>query len=366
MCPDLFAAAADAAISDAAPLAERLRPRSLSEIVGQQHLVGEQGSLRAMARAARLPSLILWGPAGSGKTTLARLVAADRSDRFVPLSAVTANVADIRKVTAAATDALGQRQQRTIVFLDEIHRFTRTQQDALLPSVESGLISLIGATTESPWATIVGPLLSRCTVLRLEPLSADDLGVLMERAAMLAGVEISDEAIRLLRTTSDGDGRKLLTTLEVAIAIGESRGDDRVSLDDARGGLGAGDLRYGTGAHYDSASAFIKWMRHSDPMQALAWMNHMLDGGEDPRFVARRMVIFASEDIGHADPRALLVADAAARAVESVGMPEARYNLAHAAGYLARAAKSRGVVDDIAASGDVERRPPPEMEESGP
>jgi len=317
-----------------------------------------------MVAAERLPSLILWGPAGSGKTTLARLVAVDRSDRFVPLSAVTATVADIRKVTAAATESLGQRSIRTIVFLDEIHRFTRTQQDALLPAVESGLISLIGATTESPWATIVGPLLSRCTVLRLEPLSAVDLDVLIGRAEAIAGVTVSSDAMGLLRTTSDGDGRKLLTTLEVAMAVGAGRGDRIVTLADARAGLGAGDLRYGTGAHYDSASAFIKWMRHSEPDQALAWMNHMLDGGEDPRFIARRLVIFASEDVGHADPRALLIADAAARAVESVGMPEARYNLAHATGYLARAPKSRLVADEIAASADIARRLPPEMEES--
>lgn len=361
MCADLFSAAADDALAGTAPLAERLRPRRLSDVVGQQHLVGSGGSLLAMSKAKRLPSLILWGPAGSGKTTLARLVANERADQFVALSAVTATVADIRKTTAAATDLLGQRDRRTIVFLDEIHRFTRTQQDALLPSVESGLLSLIGATTESPWATIVGPLLSRCTVLRLEPLTPDDLDILLERAATLAEVTVDDDARALLRTTSDGDGRKLLTTLEVAIAISSSRGDATVTHADARSGLGAGDLRYGTGVHYDSASAFIKWMRHSDPSQALAWMNFMLDGGEDPRFVARRMVIFASEDIGPADPRALLIADAAARAVESVGMPEARYNLAHAAGYLARAAKSRDVVADIASSADVERRLPPEM-----
>jgi putative ATPase len=252
-------------------------------------------------------------------------------------------------------------QRRTILFLDEIHRFTRTQQDALLPSVESGIVSLIGATTESPWTTIVGPLLSRCTVFKLEPLDRDDLTELVGRASASLNLSVSDEAADVAITTADGDGRKLLGVLDVAGAMAVAAGLAEIGVDDVRAALGAGDQRYGTGAHYDAASAFIKWMRHSDPDQAVAWLVHMLDGGEDPRFLARRMVIFASEDVGHADPRALLVADAAARAVESVGLPEARYNLAQAAGYLARAAKSRGVVDELARATETERRLPPEM-----
>ncbi len=361
MPSDLFAAAAEDRLSDSAPLPERLRPASFDEVIGHERLVGPGGSLRKLVEAPRLPSVILWGPAGSGKTTIARLLVAARSDHGVPLSAVSATVADIRKVAAAAADRLGAEGRRTVVFLDEIHRFTRTQQDALLPSVESGLISLIGATTESPWATLVGPLLSRCTVVRLEPLSEQSIVHVLERGAERAGVTIEPDALEVLRNTCDGDARKALTTLEMAIAAGALRRDRTVTADDVREGLGAGDLRYGTGAHYDAASAFIKWMRHSNPEQALAWMVHMLDGGEDPRFIARRMSIFASEDIGHADPRALLVADAAARAVESVGMPEARYILGQAAGYLARAPKSRAVVDDLARAVDTERELPPEM-----
>jgi putative ATPase len=274
---------------------------------------------------------------------------------------VTATVKDIRQTVDAASDRLGMHQQRTILFLDEIHRFTRTQQDALLPSVESGIVSLIGATTESPWATIVGPLLSRCTVFRLESLGEPELVALAARAAAALGVAVDDDARDLAVTTADGDGRKLLGVLDVAAAMARGGGQPSIDAEAVRAALGAGEQRYGTGAHYDAASAFIKWMRHSDPDQAVAWLVHMLDGGEDPRFLARRMVIFASEDIGHADPRALLVADAAARAVETVGLPEARYNLAQAAGYLARAQKSRDVVDELARAAETERRLPPEM-----
>ena len=309
--------------------------------------------------------MVFWGPAGSGKTTLARLLTSERSDHCEPLSATSASVADIRRVVADATTRLGASGRRTVLFLDEIHRFTRTQQDALLPSVESGLLSLIGATTESPWATLVGPLLSRCTVIRLEPLGVDDLASVIVRAADHSGVAIADDALAVLVAVSDGDARKALTTLEMSIALHAPSDPDTPSepldIEAIRDGLAAGDLRYGTGAHYDAASAFIKWMRHSDPSQAVAWMVHMLDAGEDPRFVARRMTIFASEDIGPADPRALLVADAAARAVESVGMPEARYVLGQAAGYLARAPKSRAVPDDLATAESTERKLPPEM-----
>ena len=361
MAVDLFAAASEAEVALSGPLAERLRPASLDDVVGQSQLLGPKGALRRLVGAPRLPSFVLWGPPGAGKTTLARLIARDRSDVFVPLSAVTATVKDIRQATEEATALLGMQQRRTVLFLDEIHRFTRTQQDALLPSVESGLVSLIGATTESPWATIVGPLLSRCTVFRLESLAEADLRQLVLRAELALDVTVDDDAVDLAVRTADGDGRKLFGVLDVAAAMVTGSGDRRITADDVRAALGAGDQRYGTGAHYDSASAFIKWMRHSDPEQAVAWLVHMLDGGEDPRFVARRMVIFASEDVGHADPRALLIADAASRAVDSVGMPEARYNLAQAAAYLASAPKSRRVVEDLARATETSRILPPEM-----
>jgi putative ATPase len=360
---DLFSAAGQQVNAVSGPLADRLRPSRLADVVGQTHLLGPDGPLTRLLGATRLPSFVLWGPPGSGKTTLARLVATERDDIYVPLSAVTATVKDIRTTVDEASAQLGMHQRRTVLFLDEIHRFTRTQQDALLPSVESGVVSLIGATTESPWATIVGPLLSRCTVFRLEPLSADELVELAARATEALGVDLDDDARALAVATADGDGRKLLGVLDVAAAmVAPTPGAvPTIGPDDLRAALGAGDQRYGTGAHYDGASAFIKWMRHSDPDQAVAWLVHMLDGGEDPRFLARRMVIFASEDIGPADPRALLVADAAARAVDAVGMPEARYNLAQAASYLARAAKSRQVPDELARALATERILPPEM-----
>lgn len=358
---DLFAAAATERMARGAPLAERMRPLRLDEVVGQQHLVGPGGTLTRLVRAARMPSVVLWGPAGSGKTTLARLVAVERADAFVALSAVSASVRDIRATAEEAERRLGMHGTATVLFLDEIHRFTRSQQDALLPSVESGLLSLIGATTESPWATIVGPLLSRCTVLRLEPISGDDLSLLVDRALDHVGGRLHPEARDELLATADGDARKALTTLDVAIALSGSGTDPEIDLATLRMAVGAGDLRYGRGSHYDAASAFIKWMRHSDPVQAVAWLVHMLDSGEDPRFVARRMVIFASEDVGTADHRALLIADAAARAVDAVGLPEARYALVHAAGYLARAPKSREVADELAAAPDTVRILPPEL-----
>lgn len=358
---DLFAAAATERVALSAPLAERMRPVRLGEVVGQQHLVGEGGTLTRLMRAQRMPSIVLWGPAGSGKTTLARLVARERDDFFVALSAVSASVRDIRATADEAESRLGMHGTATVLFLDEIHRFTRSQQDALLPSVESGLLSLIGATTESPWATIVGPLLSRCTVLRLEPISADDLGALVDRALEEVNATLAPDARAELLATADGDARKVLTTLDVAVALAGGDAGPEIDLGTLRLAVGAGDLRYGRGAHYDSASAFIKWMRHSDPTQAVAWLVHMLDSGEDPRFVARRMVIFASEDVGPADPRGLLIADAAARAVDAVGIPEARYALVHAAGYLARAPKSRLVADELAAAPDTVRILPPEL-----
>jgi len=316
-----------------------------------------------MVDRGTLRSVILWGPAGTGKTTIARLVASESGHSFVMLSAVTATVKDIRTVADSATSRLGMENKATVLFLDEIHRFTRSQQDALLPHVESGLLTLIGATTESPWATVNRPLLSRCTVLKLEPLTDETLSELADRGLERLGVTMDGEARRIIVGSAGGDGRRLLTAIEMAADLATEpagTGTGRV-IDEAAmtAALGAGIGHYDRGDHYDAASAFIKHMRAGDVSQATAWLNHMLDGGEDPRFLARRMVIFASEDVGIADRSALLIATAAAKATEFVGMPEVRYNLTHAAMVLARAPKSREVGEFMHAAPDTELLPPP-------
>ena len=356
MADDLFEAAADDAMGRRAPLAERLRPTRLDDVVGQDHLLGRGRPLRRLVDGGRLASLILWGPPGTGKTTLARLLATSAGCHFELLSAVSATVKDIRAVADAAHQRLGERSVATVLFLDEIHRFTRTQQDALLPHVELGLLTLIGATTESPWATVNRPLLSRCTVFQLQSLDDRALRDLVARGSHELGVRIEPAAIDHLVAGVEGDGRRLLVALDLAAQLATGRA---VADQDVVDALGAGAGHYDTTDHYDAASAFIKHLRASDPEQALAWLQRMLDGGEDPRFIARRMLIFASEDIGPADPTALLVAEAAARATEFVGMPEARYNLGHAALTLARAPKSREVVDELFAAEGREVAPPP-------
>ena len=337
---DLFSGAAAERIASRAPLAARMRPHTLDEIIGQRHLVGPGAPLRALIESDRLTSAILWGPPGTGKTTLATVVATATAKHFVPLSAVTAGVKDVREVVEAARRLLGEQGRGTILFLDEVHRFNRSQQDALLPSVEEGLLVLIGATTENPFFQVNAPLLSRSTLWRLEPLDDDDLAEVVHRGLAAEGASAEADAVAALVGLADGDARAVLTTLEVALALAGSR---PVSLEDVERARHTRLQHYGEDDHYDQVSAFIKSVRGSDPDAGLYWLARMLESGEDARFIARRLVILASEDIGEADPLALVVADAAARAVEFVGLPEAQLNLAQAVVHLATAPKSNRV-----------------------
>jgi putative ATPase len=337
---DLFSDAAGQRLASRAPLAARMRPRTLDDIIGQQHLLGPGAPLRALIESDRLTSAILWGPPGTGKTTLASVVATATAKQFVPLSAVTAGVKDVREVVEGARRLLGEQGRGTILFLDEVHRFSRSQQDALLPSVEEGLLVLIGATTENPFFEVNAPLLSRSTLWRLEPLSADDLAEVVARACAAEGATAEPEAVAALVGLADGDARAALTTLEVALALA---GDQPVSLADVERARTSRLQHYGEDDHFDQVSALIKSVRGSDPDAGLYWLARMLESGEDARFIARRLVILASEDVGEADPLALVVADAAARAVEFVGLPEAQLNLAQAVVHLACAPKSNRV-----------------------
>jgi putative ATPase len=362
---DLFASARDERLHERAPLAARLRPRTLDEVVGQEHLLGPGRPLRVLIEGDRLSSVVLWGPPGTGKTTIARLIAGVTAKAFEPLSAVSAGVKDVREVVDRARDRLGEHGQGTILFLDEVHRFNKTQQDALLPHVEEGLIVLIGATTENPYFSLTGPLLSRSTLFRLDPLEPDDILTLLERALTdserglgAAHLSVDADALDHLVGRSEGDARHALTSLEVAGALAAEDDRKNVTLADAEAALALRAVRYGDDEHYDVLSAFIKSIRGSDPDAGLYWLARMLEAGEDPRLVARRLVILASEDVGMADPQSLLVADAAARAVEFVGMPEARLNLAQAVIHLALAPKSNSVIAGIgAAIEDVRDQP---------
>jgi len=341
---NLFSDAADERLPETAPLAMRMRPRRLEDFVGQQQVLGENSALRLAIEEDRVGSSILYGPPGSGKTTLARVIAGTTGAEFQELSAVSATVAQVREILKAGRERLGANGRRTILFLDEIHRFNKAQQDALLPAVEEGTVTLIGATTENPYFEVNSALLSRSQIYELVPLTDEELAVIVRRGAEELEAEVSDKLVELIARRAGGDARNALNILELAFhtarAEGQSLAQEHVE-DAAR----KRPLVYDKGgdAHYDFVSAFIKSMRASDPDASVYYLAAMLAGGEDPRFIARRMVILASEDVGNADPRALLVAVAAAHAVEHVGLPEVQLNLAQAAIYLARAPKSNAV-----------------------
>lgn len=331
------------------PLAARMRPASFEEVVGQRHLVGPGKPLTELVRSGHLPSVILWGPAGTGKTSLAFLLAEESGAELVQLSAVSSGVADARKVMERARGAM----LATVLFVDEVHRWSKSQQDVLLPAVEDGTIILIGATTENPYFSLVSPLLSRCILLRLEQLDDEDVRTLLDRALSdqerglgKVEVKVTEEALDHLVTVAQGDARVALTGLEASVLAAEAAGRSEVDLSLAEEAIQQKAVVYDRqgDAHYDVISAFIKSIKGSDPDATLFWLARMLEGGEDARYIARRMVVHASEDIGMADPRALLVATAAAHAVEYVGLPEAALNLAEAAIYLARAPKSNSVL----------------------
>ncbi|MFO0586852.1 MAG: replication-associated recombination protein A [Polyangiaceae bacterium] len=337
---------ADHAVDEGAPLAERVRPHALGDIAGQAHLIGPGKLLARAIEQDRVPSFLLWGPPGCGKTTLARVVAEHTRARFVPFNAVLGGVAELRTIVAEARRAK-ERGERTILFVDEIHRFNRAQQDAFLPHVEDGTIKLIGATTENPSFAVNAPLLSRCKVFRLSALGDAEIAAILTRAlASEAGYDgaltAEPEALLALAKIAEGDARRALTTLEVVAEQVRSRDRDTITKADVDEAAGHKTLLYDKAGeeHYNVVSAFIKSMRGSDPDAAIYWMMRMLDAGDDPLFVLRRMVIFASEDIGNADPRALDVALSADAAFRRLGMPEGMYPLAHACLYLATAPKS--------------------------
>ena len=365
---DLFDSSLEERFTDYAPLAARMRPRTLDEIVGQTHVLGPGRALRALIESGDLSSIILWGPAGSGKTTLAHVIAGTTDAHFEARSAVTAGVAEVRKVIEAARERLGQQGTKTLLFLDEIHRFNKAQQDALLPAVENGWIVLVGATTENPSFEVNAPLMSRSILFRLNALEDDDVRVILgraleddERGLGALDLTVEDDALDHIAQGAGGDARAALNALEAASLLASS-GGGKIDLAAAEEALQRRALPYDKAGdwHYDVISAFIKSMRGSDPDAAVYWLARMIDAGEDPRFIARRMVIFASEDVGNADPTALQVAVAAFQALEFVGLPEAKLNLAQSAAYLALAPKSNasaaaiwGAEADVQATGPL-------------
>jgi putative ATPase len=342
------------------PLAARLRPQTLEEVVGQEHLLAEGSALRTAIEQGRPHSMVLYGPPGSGKTTLARIVAQAAGAALEELSAVEAGRPEVRKVIDRAKHRRQTTGEPTVFFLDEIHRFNKAQQDALLPAVEEGVVTLIGATTENPYFEVNAALLSRCQIYELRPLLATDIQVVVRRAIDAIDAQADDEAIEFLAARAGGDARTALAALDLAV---QTRG--RVTLEAAEDALQRRALTYDKSGdrHYDTISAWIKATRGSDPDASLYYLAVMLEGGEDPRFIARRMVILASEDIGNADPSALEVAVAAAYAIEHVGLPEGQYALAQAAIYLSLAPKSNAAARAIgAARGHVREQgaqPPP-------
>ena len=367
---DLFSDAASERLPEVAPLALRMRPQTLAGFVGQRHVLGEGSALRLAIEEDRVRSAIFYGPPGSGKTTLARIIAGVTGAEFEELSAVSATVAQVREVLARARERLGASGLRTILFLDEIHRFNKAQQDALLPAVEEGLVTLIGATTENPYFEVNSALLSRTQVYELEPLSHDELELVARRGAEELGTTVPDDLLALIATRAGGDARSALNILELASQTARAGGEELAEshVEDAARKRPLIYDRQGD-AHYDFISAFIKSMRGSDPDASVYYLAAMLESGEDARYIARRMIVLASEDIGNADPRALLVAVAAAHAVEHVGLPEASLNLAQAAIYLAGAPKSNAsyialkrASADVREAGNV--RPPPALRDA--
>jgi len=376
---ELFAeedASAAQAVDRAAPLATRMRPRSLDEFVGQLHILAPGKLLRRAIEADRLPSVIFSGPPGTGKTTLAQIIAEITNAAFVPMSGVESNVAEMRRVLAASANRLRNANRKTIVFIDEIHHFNKAQQDILLPAVEAGTLRLIGATTYNPFFYVNSALVSRSQVFQLEPLRVEDLETLIDRALIDKerglgnyNVRIDKDARRHLAKLSDGDARKALNALEIGVlttppekqsSVKEDQADSNTihfTLAAAEESIQQKAIVYDKkgDAHYDTISAFIKSMRASDEKGAIYWLAKMLHAGEDFRFIARRIVIFASEDVGLADPEALPLAIATQQAVEFVGLPEARIPLAHATAYMCRAKKSREAYDTLnAATEEIE------------
>ncbi|MFP4015886.1 MAG: replication-associated recombination protein A [Halanaerobiales bacterium] len=348
------------------PLAYRMRPITIDEVIGQEHIIGEGKLLYRAIKADRIQSLIFYGPPGTGKTSLAQVIARQTESDFIKLNAVTSGVKDIRQVIETAKNNLNLHNNKTILFIDEIHRFNKSQQDALLPAVEEGIVIMIGATTENPYFEVNSPLLSRSRIFRLNPLTEEDIVKILKRALddIERGlgeydVDIDTRELSVIAQLSEGDARTALNALELAVLTTPPDGEGRIEITEKviAESLQKKVLNYDKGGdnHYDTISAFIKSMRGSDPDAALFWLAKMLEAGEDPKFIVRRIIIHAAEDVGLADPMALQVATAAARAVEFVGMPEAQIPLAEAVLYIATAPKSNSVVRGIGAAMDFVR-----------